>query len=165
MSVVQPTKPGMKLGPALALAALCGVFGAGFLYWAFSQMWYVYTSSAWVATEGMITMSQFIDNPPRGDDEARIRYIYSVNGETYEGRNLLPGSLAYADALEAQKVAEYPVGMTTNVYYDPQNPQNSSLEPGTPTRLTYLGLLLGLMFISGAAYIGYSLIRGRPVRL
>lgn len=165
MSTLKAEKPAMKAGPAIALAVLCGGFGIAFLYWGLSQVWFIFASSSWTQTEGTITMSQFIDNPPRRDDEARIRYIYQVDGETYEGRNVLPGTLAYDDATEEEKVQQYRVGASATIYYDPQNPESSSLEPGTPTRLTYIGLVLGLLFTSGAVYILYSLIRGQPVRL
>lgn len=165
MASVKPEKPAMKAGPAIALAVLCGGFGIAFLYWGLSQVWFVYASSGWPQTEGTITMSQYIDNPPRRDDEARIQYIYQVGGQPYKGRNLLPGTLAYDDATEEEKVEQYRVGTTTTVYYDPQHPERSSLERGTPTRLTYIGLVLGLIFTSGAGYVLFSLLRERPVRL
>lgn len=159
------TKPGMSPWGAIGLALLCGAFGLAFLGWAGSQLWSIFASGAWVQTQGMVTLSEFIDNPPRRDDEARIRYIYEVGGKSYEGRNLLPAPLAYGDAQEELKVREYPAGSTAAVYYDPQNPEASALERGRPTRLTYIGLILGLMFTGGAAYIVVSMLRGRPVRL
>lgn len=159
------TKPEMSRWGAVGLAVLCGAFGLAFLGWSGSQLWSIAASSTWVQTEGMITLSEFIDNPPRRDDEARIRYIYEVDGERYEGSSLLPAPLAYGDAQEEVKVREYPSGSTATIYYDPLRPEVSALERGRPTRLTYIGLALGLMFVGGAAYIVVAGLRGRPVRL
>ncbi len=94
----------------------------------------------------------------------RLRYSYSVNGRTYEGGNLLPGTLAYTDRDEEEKVRQYRPGMTVSVYYDPRNPESSALEVGVMTRFPFIALAIGLPFIFGAAYIVWSSLRGKPAR-
>ncbi len=139
--------------------------GGAFLYWSVSQLWYVFSSRSWPSTEGTIYESRYIDHGRRRDGEARIRYRYAVNGRSYEGGNLLPGTLAYTDRDEQEKVRQYRPGMTVPVYYDPENPESSSLEVGVVTRFPFLGLGIGLPFILYAAYAGWRLLRGKSASL
>lgn len=150
---------------AILLAVICVGFGGAFLYWSISQFWYSYASSSWASTQGTIYESRYVDHGRRRDGEARIRYSYSVNGRAYEGGNLLPGTLAYTDADEEEKVQQYRPGMTVPIYYDPENPESSSLEVGVVTRFPFIALAIGLPFTFYAAYLGWGLVRGQPVRV
>lgn len=165
MATPQPGRPAARPLPMIIFTLLCAGFGIAFLYWSASQLWYVVASRSWAQTDGLITESRYIDNGPRRDSEARIRYTYAVGEQTYEGGNLLPGSLAYDDATEEQKVQQYRRGKTVTVFYDPGDPASSSLERGVTTRLTYIGLVLGLAFFSYAVYLVVNLIRGTRPRL
>lgn len=156
--------PSSPVGSLILIFLFTGLGGA-FLYWSVSQLWYLHSSRNWASTQGVIYESRYIDHGRRKDGEARIRYRYAVDGRTYEGGNLLPGTLAYTDRDEKEKVRQYRPGMTVPVYYNPENPEASSLEVGVVTRFPFLALALGLPFILYAAYTGWCLARGGSPRL
>ena len=136
--------------------------GGGLLYWTGAQLWDYFASRNWASTQGVIYQSRFIDRGRRRDSEAQIRYRYSVNGQSYEGGNLLPGSLAYTDSDEEEKVRQYRPGMTVPVYYDPQHPESSALEVGVMTRWPFISLVIGLFFFVSGVYIAIALMRDKP---
>lgn len=158
-------KPGMPLHSSILLAIIAGGLGAVFLYWSLSQFWHAHASRNWASTQGSIVESRYIDHGPRKDGEARIRYKYSVQGNSYEGGNLLAGNLAYTDRDEEEKTKHYKPGMSVTVYYDAQRPESSALEIAAVTRMPYLALAFGLLFGGAACYIAWCLAKGRPVRL
>jgi len=62
---------------------------------------------------------------------ARIAYRYNTSGRTYQGSRITYGDHgARAPRHAQQQVQKYPVGRAVTVYYSPQNPQESLLEPG-----------------------------------
>ena len=146
----------------IIVALICLGFGGAFLYWSISQLWYVFASRSWDSTEATIRESRYIDHGRRRDGEVRLRYSYTVNGRSYEGGNLLPGTLAYTDADEEEKVRQYRPGMTVPVYYDPQNPESSALEVGVMTRFPIIALAIGLPFVIAALYIAVNTLRRKP---
>ncbi len=98
-------------------------------------------SRTWLSTPGRITHSEMVwvggrARSPRPD----VRYAYEVAGTPYEGRRIVfEYSHTYSRA-EAEKVLqEYRPGSTPLVYYDPTDPQASTL------RQTNVGLGSGLM--------------------
>ena len=159
----QQQKPASPIVGIIFVLILLGL-GGGLLYWSGAQFWDYYASRNWTATQGVIYQSRFIDRGRRRDSEAQIRYRYSVGGQSYEGGNLLPGSLAYTDADEEEKVRQYRPGMTVPVYYDPQNPNTSALEVGVMTRFPFIGLVIGLLFFVGGVYVAIALARNKPAR-
>ena len=100
-----------------------------------------YRSRTWRITRGRITHSDKVwvgarTRSPRPE----IRYAYDVDGATCEGsRIVFEYSHVYsADAVD-QLLKAYPVGASTDVYYDPNQPGESTLRPG------HVGLATGLM--------------------
>ncbi len=98
-------------------------------------------SRTWRITRGRITHSEKVwvgarTRSPRPE----IRYAYDVDGTTYEGsRIVFEYSHVYsADAVD-QVLKAYPVGAGTDVYYDPNQPVESTLRPG------HVGLVTGLL--------------------
>jgi hypothetical protein len=69
-----------------------------------------------------------------------VEYAFNANGHDQAGKRVAYRVLASRDQEEAEAfVKKYPVGAKVKVTYDPANPQDSVLEPGTEgTRvLTY----------------------------
>lgn len=62
---------------------------------------------------------------------ADIKYAYSVSGENYQGLHLrlLPMLHMKPGGTPEELVAEYPVGRTVEVYYDPSDPSAAVLIP------------------------------------
>lgn len=160
----QPPPQQKQASPIIGIIFVLILLGLGgaFLYWSGSQLWDYFASRSWASTQGVIYQSRFIDRGRRRDSEAQIRYRYSVNGQSYEGSNLLAGSLAYTDADEEEKVRQYRPGMTVPVYYDPQRPESSALEVGVLTRFPFIGLIVGLFFFVSGVYIAIALMRPKP---
>ena len=77
---------------------------------------------------GHIVDSEFIRGYRR--DVAIVRYRYFVGSHQYEGDRptfIRDGNYYWAKSV----VARYPVGRTVNVYYRPDDPSDSVLEPGS----------------------------------
>ena len=119
-----------------------------------------FRSEAFAATTGVVTSSEVTKH--RGDEgpsfTPEIHYTYQVDGLTFVGERYSfsafarPGSRWARDA-----VAEYPVGRTVAVHYDPDDPALSVLKPGLgPSNLFMLLFLtpfnvvaLGLWWLVG----------------
>ena len=87
--------------------------------------------------------------------EAHVNYKYSVNEMEYENDRVKFGvDLSYDSyQLALKSISGYPSGGRVPVYYDPINPQNSTLEIGV-SFFTYLGfgfsaliIMIGLGFL------------------
>ena len=83
---------------------------------------------------------------------AEVAYSYPVDGTYYSGRS----DVAFRDEAEAWNyVDRHRKGETVCVYYDPEKPEHSSIEPGTASYRKYLVaglafLLLGVVLYSTA---------------
>ena len=86
---------------------------------------------------------------------AEVAYSYLVGGSYYSGHN----DVVFADETEAWTYLDgYRKGDPVCVYYDPQNPEHSAIEPGKVSAGKYLtagfGLfLLGVMILLRPALI------------
>ena len=108
-------------------------------------------SASWPATEGRITRSRL---EMRAGDKgssftADVAYEYDLDGRTLVGSRVWIGD-GYSSSPGTEHrdaVTRYPVGRQVQVHYDPQDPDESVLEPG-PTWSSMLLLLLGLVFLS-----------------
>ena len=104
-------------------------------------------SKSWPTTDGTIT-SASIDwqegSPGSGESigeaesyRARVKYQYQVNGVSFEskrlrfGFNIRPSYDVFFSLRAAQRqMSDYLGGKTVKVYYHPQKPQISTLQPG-----------------------------------
>jgi hypothetical protein len=113
-------------------------------------------STSWPVTDGRITASRVERVKQGGDGKATytadITYEYALDGRTFEGDRVWFGddySASDASAFRAA-VGRYPVGQAVKVHYDPAEPAESVLEPGTTwsgSALYFIGL--GLMTLGG----------------
>jgi hypothetical protein len=127
------------------------MLGFVFLVWGISQLWTSHKSKNWAHTQGIVYQSEWVENHlNHGEGTAKIVYRYSVDGQNYEGANILPWPNEYLTPDEQAKLRQYPVGANVTVFYDPADPQNCSLEIGVITNLTYMMLGLAMLFIISA---------------
>ena len=89
-------------------------------------------SQNWVATTGKVIKSRV---EVTGGDEAsvdpRVIYEYTVAGQQYQGGQIRAGDQFWyvRSSQEAYEIVDrYPEGAMVTVYYDPDNPGESSLE-------------------------------------
>ncbi|WP_435359942.1 DUF3592 domain-containing protein [Haloarchaeobius sp. DFWS5] len=102
-----------------------------------------------------------VDLSDRDEYEANVTYEYSVDGETYDGRELYPGSLAVAEKTRGQLTpiaTEYSNGDDITVYYAPENPGRAYLIPEYTFLPAYPAIVLGLfivrqLFTPGSAWL------------
>lgn len=91
----------------------------------------------WTSTPGtMVTSQMKFVKFGRGGGRTPVpvvEYSYHVNGQAYTGSRLFPAAGSLSGGSIFKKVmARYPVGAQVDVYYDPQNPEDSVLEKKSP---------------------------------
>lgn len=96
----------------------------------------------WPKAEGIITQS-FMDRDRHRRHYANIKYSFTVNGQKITGFQI---SAKEMNKSSEELLKEYPVGKKVTVYYDPDNPENSLLEPGYSWQ-SYQAFVLGIIII------------------
>lgn len=102
----------------------------------------------WPKTEGVITQS-FMNWDRNRHHYADITYEFIVNGEKIRGFQI--SSKDFNKSSE-ELLREYPKGKKVTVYYDPDDPVNSYLEPGYSWQ-SYMGLVIGIIFLVAAVCV------------
>jgi hypothetical protein len=139
------------------------VGGCFIFYLTIQELWQAKVSAGWPTVKGQITSSLIQENKGRwGTYSPKISYRYSVNGATLEGSVTGYGQLgwgAYTESRDkaADKIAQHLLNQTVIVYYDPQTPNRSCLEPGRNDFSVYFYLCLGgLMMMLGPIGAKYA---------
>lgn len=124
------------------------------------------TIAAWVRTSGTIVTSEtetYTDSSASTSRSGRkmynavIEFSYQVDGQEYRGTkgatDTVNITIGNAKAKAQEEVARYPVGMKVDVYYNPENPTQASLEPREAMTLTGNStLIVGGILILVALY-------------
>ncbi len=112
-------------------------------------------SLSWPTTEGVVTTSQVVVRD--GNYAPAVVFTYAVGGKAYHGTEVAIGAhFTSSDGGDAAVCANrYPVGSKVTVFFDPEAPDHSVLEPGVSKR-TYLPLVFGIGF--GAAGVWFCLM-------
>lgn len=144
------------------IGALLSVFGVKTLIQA-------YDSRDWSVCEGTITHSEIdirtreVKKNDRWRTEttyhAMIEYSYEINDTVYSSDNISFGGRSSGRDDVNQTVAYYHKGKTVDVYFDPETPSESVLEPGV-TSGAYMPLTIGLFF----AAVGIFIIKPKTSR-
>jgi hypothetical protein len=99
---------------------------------------------AWPGTDGVIEKSAAV---AEADDLLPdIRYYYTVNNQTLHATLTFPGGTTPTRELSDSYAKKYPEGRKVTVYYNPQRPQHSTLEPG-PANGDWLISFIGVTMI------------------
>jgi len=111
-----------------------------------------FDSNDWESTSGEIIRSQLgITTDSDGDTyRPEVAYEYVVNDIRYINDRLRFDGGIYSSNRDnaARKVAQYEMGMTVSVFYDPTDPQEAVLERNLTTGIqTYLGVGIILLAI------------------
>ena len=118
-----------------------------------------YSSQFWPTTTGEIIQSSvytYTDVYGNRTYRSKIKYVYPVNqldnaGEHFTGERIAIDPLPPFDsrAIAEASMAQYAKGEIVDVYYNPNNPQKSMLEPGfSLAKLIYPGA--GLLVLAVA---------------
>lgn len=101
----------------------------------------------WPSTGGVIEASE-----PTSETDDLLPYIvyrYEVNGEVYRSSFEFPAGTNPMPEFAESYVRKYPVGAAVAVFYNPELPEQSTLEPGT--RGDWMILALGVLMALGGA--------------
>jgi hypothetical protein len=123
----------------------------------------------WSKTQGQIVHSaveerqEQHDRPGMERDYAQTMYVsrvvykYDVGGNSYQGDNAGTAVSSSTPALAAKYVARFPLNTMVDVSFNPQDPTESTLDPGTG----YLGIILWMLAaLFAAAAFGATKITG-----
>lgn len=116
----------------------------------------------WGTAQGEVleaTVEQYLHSTDDGTMTAyrpRIIYGYRVGGRDYVGERLNFGGAVHSSlrGLAENKARQFPTGSKVQVYYDPQNPNEATLERTAPaSRLLYIigGVMLVIAVVVCAA--------------
>lgn len=116
------------LNPYLIILVLFTVVGVGTTLWGLKILLDGRKSRAWPSVKGRITCS----NPHSEDDELlpEIRFSYTVGDTAYERQLEFPRSTTPTREFNAHYVSKFPAAAVVDVHYDPQRPEQATLEPG-----------------------------------
>jgi hypothetical protein len=120
----------------LGLFTLAGVFLTA---WGLSIIVKGRKTLRWPATEGVIEHSA----ADADDLLPRILFSYTVAGQTYRRELEFPGGISPTPEFAASYVEKFPAGAKVQVYYDPEQPERATLEPGS-ARGDWMIFILGL---------------------
>ena len=137
----------------LATISSMGIFllvGVGLSIWGWNILQNARASASWPTADGIVTRSEvtFSTDAEGGDSyQPKVTYKYEANNLSYENDTIKFGENSYGSNRKADEIAgNYPVGKNVTVYYDPERPERSVLEPGV-TGGSYLVLGIGAFFI------------------
>lgn len=99
----------------------------------------------WPVVVGIIEISE----PTSKEDELlpHIVYRYAVNGSVLRSPFEFPSGTNPMPEFAQAYVKKYPIGAQVQVYYNPQQPQQSTIEPSTQG--DWMILVLGIMMAVG----------------
>ena len=130
-----------------------GIFllvGAGLSFWGWNILQNARASAAWPTAEGRVTKSEVtLSTDAEGADSysPEVTYTYTVDSTSHTNDTIKFGENAYGSRKKAEGIAaNYPVGRNVTVYYDPEQPGRSVLEPGVSAG-SYIVLGIGVFFI------------------
>ncbi len=110
---------------SLICFAVGGISG-GFLVWSLMKQNAI---RRWSFTQGEVFEARL--NIVSGDSfEPYVKYNYSVRGKSYTNDKISPVNYLTEDEYAAKRaIAPYRANSAVNVYYDPNDPSRSVLEP------------------------------------
>ncbi len=147
----------------LGMVLFFGIFFLiGFVLFYFTYSWITngLESNNWQSVEGAIISSQFISGRTSENKpfySAEILYEYYIDNVKYLSNSITSGGQSSSNNPNyAQKIVrKYSEGDKINVYYNPQNPEQSVLEPGfhwSDAWPALIGLLFALIGLIGVIF-------------
>jgi len=128
-----------------------GFIGLVLVVWSWRKMKKAQTINDWPIAEGVIEIST-----PASDENnftPYVEYKYKVDNNDHTGSLKIESDGTSMPSESHNITNKYPLNSKVNVYYDPSNPQTSTLEPnaGKDVQLIFWlsagSLVLGLIFV------------------
>jgi hypothetical protein len=126
------------------------LIGLGLSFWGWTILQNARASASWPIAEGRVTNSEVnhTTDAEGGDSYSpEITYTYAVNDTNHNNSTIKFGENSYSSRKKAEEIlSNYPVGKNVTVYYDPEKPDRSVLEPGVSAG-SFIVLGIGVFFI------------------
>lgn len=119
--------------------------GLGISVWGWRILQASKRVAQWPTVQGQIEVSAH--GSGHNDLLPDIRYRYDVAGQHYQSRFEFPSGTHPLPEFSRSYVEKYPVGAGVTVYYNPQQPSDSTLEPGAQG--DWMILALGILLTIG----------------
>jgi hypothetical protein len=122
-------------------------------------------SAAWPSIEGQVaaatvevSVSTDSDGMTSRQYTPKVVYNYLIGGKQYSSDQVNIGSKwHYPTQARAEAKLNYQAGQRVNVYYNPENPLQAVLEPGS-TRGAWGTLLIGIVFsVAGVVIVFFNI--------
>lgn len=158
---------GVGVGGCFVL--IFGIIGAVMLVKYFKDKKKSEESQAWSATSGRITEAYVRESQSRDEDGfttttyyPEVRYLYQVMGTEYSGKRVAFGGDVGGNRNKAtERIAQYPVGKTVSVYYDPNDYEEAVLERRMGGKgMLIIGVVFTLIAVFSACVGGIIAIVG-----
>ena len=145
------------------------LFGGVFVYLAFEVIRHETgnlrggsASQNWPTVDGQI-ISSTIETKHTSGDSTRyytvVEFEYSVDGTSFQGDRVYFGMQPTTHRSTAEDISRrYSVGRIVPVFYDPEDAQNSVLEPGTSSQ-SWMGIGVGILFVLFAGRMLFARLR------
>jgi len=125
--------------------------GILFICLGLSQFVTAFKSRHWVSTPGVITQSHVASNRSRIGPTSYyvdVQYVYAVESHHYYGDSLSLDDPESSDKHFAQQqLKDYPVHKMVDVFYQPSDPSNSTLQPSESPFSQLLTVIIGGVLI------------------
>jgi hypothetical protein len=144
------------------------VLGTGFCIWGWRIIVNARASGTWPHVVGTIMHASVrtTDSQSNGKTtrmySADIRYRYQVSGKTYvSGQVSLSDHSSSSSSGMKKLIWRYPAGKSVSVYYNPTDPKDALLEPGT-VFISYIPFAFGIISILAGLF---ALFRKKSVSM
>ncbi|HHJ80561.1 MAG TPA: DUF3592 domain-containing protein [Candidatus Tenderia electrophaga] len=135
------------MNPYFIMLTLVIVGGIGITAWGWQVLRKSHKVKQWPSVEGVIEESEL--SSEQDDLLPHIAYRYDVNGQTLRCVFEFPNGTQPLPEFAQAYVKKYPVGAKVQVFYDPQQMQHSTLEPGSQG--DWMILVVGVFMALGGA--------------
>lgn len=148
-------------------AAIFLLVGLGMSFFGYRLIRKAQASAEWPTANGTIKSSTVdVERERERDSEGDIHYEtkyipnivyqYQVEGMDYIGERVSFGGTSSSNQARAYKLThQYPEGAEVTVYFNPEDPHDAVLQPGT-TWTTYVVLVMGVVFTLTGALIFFA---------
>ena len=157
----------------LVVGIVCTIIGVVMAYVGFDTYRDGKETESWTETSGRV-LSSTIDESTRttrrnGRTETtttytpKVTYEYTVDGVSYVGDDIRADDHGGNYSRASDIVGQYPTGLETTVYYDPDQPKDAVLKRGAESTQVYLfgggGMLFGTIGLGALWFLAVMLRR------
>jgi hypothetical protein len=121
-----------------------------------------FDSPGWPTVQGKVIKSYIGGASPTGSAHEnfmpKVVYVYSVDGVNYERNKIFFLEDGRGLSWSKKKVAKYKIDQQVLVFYNPQDPRISVLEPGGSIKGIFLSGVLHFIVISVLLVLAFALL-------